>query len=62
MAYVVEQYFKALFTSSQPTNMEAVLDPIDRLVTAGMNHQLTIHTRGNKVSFLPNASIQVVRP
>lgn len=39
-ANVVKQYFKALFTLSQPTNMEVVLDPVDRLVTLDMNRQL----------------------
>ncbi|XP_075675168.1 uncharacterized protein LOC142644435 [Castanea sativa] len=39
-ADVAEQYFKALYTSSQPTNIEAVLDPVDKLVTPDMNHQL----------------------
>ena len=40
IADVAKQYSKALFTSTQPTNMEVVLDPIDRLVTADMKHQL----------------------
>lgn len=39
-ANVAKQYFKALFTLSQPTNMEVVLDPVDRLVTLDMNRQL----------------------
>ena len=40
IADAAEQYFKALLTSAQPTNMEAVLDPVNRLVTPNMNHQL----------------------
>ena len=40
IANAVEQYFQALFTSAQPSNMETVLDLVERLVTPDMNQQL----------------------
>ena len=37
---VAESFFQNLFTSSNPTNMEEVLDSVDRVVTLDMNHTL----------------------
>ena len=37
---VVEQYFQELFTSTNPTSMESVLDLLDNLITPNMNNAL----------------------
>ena len=40
IAQVVEQYFQELFTSTNPTSMESVLDLLDNLITPNMNNAL----------------------
>ena len=37
---MAEAYFQNLFTSTNPTNLEPVLDLVDRVVTPYMNHTL----------------------
>ena len=37
---VAESYFQNLFTSSNPTNLEEVLDAVDSVVTLDINHTL----------------------
>ena len=37
---VAKSYFQNLFTSSNPTNLEEVLDLVDTVVTPDMNHML----------------------
>ena len=37
---VAEAYFQNLFTTTNPTNLESLLDLVDRLVTPDMNHTL----------------------
>ena len=37
---MAESYFQNLFTSSNPTNLEGVLDSVDKVVTPDMNHML----------------------
>lgn len=39
-ARVAEIYFQNLFTMSNPTNLESVLDSVDKVVTPDMNHTL----------------------
>lgn len=40
VARIAENYFKNLFTSATPTNLDLVLDSVDRVVTPDMNHTL----------------------
>uniref|UniRef100_A0A7N2QZ73 Uncharacterized protein n=1 Tax=Quercus lobata TaxID=97700 RepID=A0A7N2QZ73_QUELO len=40
IAKIAEDYYRQLFTSSNPTNMEGVLDVVDRGVTDEMAHSL----------------------
>ena len=37
---VAERYFQRLFTTTNPTQMDLVLDKVDRVVTPDMNHSL----------------------
>lgn len=37
---IAENYFKNLFTSATPTNLDLVLDSVDRVVTPNMNRTL----------------------
>ena len=40
IARLVENYFQNLFTTSNPTNLESVLDSVDKVVHPDMNHTL----------------------
>jgi len=40
VARIAEIYFKNLFTSATPTNLDPVLDSVDTVVTLDMNHTL----------------------
>ena len=40
IAQVAEQYFQELFTLTNPTGMESVLDLVDSLITLDMNNVL----------------------
>ena len=40
MAIIAEEYYRELFTSSNPIHMDGVLNSIDRVVTEGMNATL----------------------
>ena len=40
IAKIAKDYYRQLFTSSNPTNMEGVLDVVDRVVTDEMAHSL----------------------
>ena len=37
---VAKSYFQKFFTLSNPTNLEGVLDSVDKVVTPNMNHTL----------------------
>ena len=37
---VAKRYFQRLFTTTNPTQMDIVLDKVDRVVTPDMNHTL----------------------
>ena len=49
IAQVVEQYFQELFTSTNPTSMESVLDLLDNLITPNMNNALLQWHMSDKV-------------
>lgn len=40
IAIVAERYFQELFTTTNPSNMDSVLNAVDRMVTPDMNHML----------------------
>ena len=40
IAIVVERYFLDLFTTTNPSNMDTVLNSVDKVVTPDMNHML----------------------
>ena len=40
IATVAEKYFQDLFTTTNPSNMDNVLNAVDRVVTPNMNHML----------------------
>ena len=40
IATVAEKYFQDLFTTTNPSNMDNVLNAVDRVVTPDMNHML----------------------
>ena len=40
IATVTEKYFQDLFTTTNPSNMDSVLNVVDRVVTLDMNHML----------------------
>ena len=57
---VAESYFQNLFTSSNPTNLEEVLDSVDMVVTRNMNHMLLqIHSGRGENGIVQYASIQI---
>ena len=40
IATVAEKHFQDLFTTTNPSNMDSVLNAVDRMVTPNMNHML----------------------
>ncbi|XP_075640643.1 uncharacterized protein LOC142612431 [Castanea sativa] len=49
VAGMIEEYYQRLFTTSNPTHMEAVLNSVESVVTNGMRHSLLVPYMGDEV-------------
>ena len=48
---MAKKYFQDLFTTANPSNMDSVLNSVDRVITPNMNHMLLQPYTLNEVSF-----------
>ena len=48
---MAKKYFQDLFTTANPSNMDSVLNAVDRVITPDMNHMLLQPYTLNEVSF-----------
>ena len=48
---MAKKYFQDLFTTANPSNMDSVLNAVDRVISPNMNHMLLQPYTLNEVSF-----------